>query len=601
MDCSEFEGSSVESRGSSLASARLRAALAGGAAVAMVLGALGAANAAVQSKPPHAKREQPKKEPPPKPLDAPLIEVSISKQQLTLYENGAPVAHSPVSTGMAGHSTPTGIFSVIGKEIFHRSNIYSGAPMPYMQRITWSGVAMHAGVLPGYPASHGCIRLPHDFAVRLFSLTRMGARVLVMPHEVAPVPFENARLFTRPKPATDKVSDAAPPAADTRPVHVVRTAESRTPVMSDAADAAAHTLSDLAKPKVAEAAAPTPAEVVKARTPAPAEAAAPTPAEVVKARTPAPAEPAAPTPAEVVKARTPAPAETAASEPLAEGLKSAATTAATEATQAAEAANADDAKYLAAAGPAGEPTTGTVVVKPVAVTSPQPIEVRKSFEPVTGPREGTQTFQPTPPAAQPVQAAPAVAPAQVPPAPVQAAQPAPAPEAKPESNPAPAVTAAANEFYGPERPLRPGPITVFVSKKEGKLFVRKGFQPVFSWPVKFAQPERPLGTHLYTAVDANPDGVSYRWQVVSVPVDTTRKAEKHVSRDKKGHRIETMVQPAVAPPAATAAEALERIDIPPVVLTRISALMSKGASLIISDQGLGGETGTETDFIVLTR
>jgi hypothetical protein len=292
----------------------------------------------------------------------------------------------------------------------------------------------------------------------------------------------------------------------------------------------------------------------------------------------------------VVKARTPAPAETAASEPLAEGLKSTATT---SATQAAEAANADDAKYLAAAGPAGEPTTGTVVVKPVAVTSPQPIEVRKSFEPVTGPREGTQTFQPTP--------APAVAPAQVPPAPVQAAQPAPAPEAKPESNPAPAVTAAANEFYGPERPLRPGPITVFVSKKEGKLFVRKGFQPVFSWPVKFAQPERPLGTHLYTAVDANPDGVSYRWQVVSVPVDTTRKAEKHVSRDKKGHRIETMVQSAVAPPAATAAEALERIDIPPVVLTRISALMSKGASLIISDQGLGGETGTETDFIVLTR
>ena len=450
-----------------------------------------------------------------------------------------------------------------------------------MQRITWSGVAMHAGVLPGYPASHGCIRLPHDFAVRLFSLTRMGARVLVMPHEVAPVPFENARLFTRPKPATDKVSDAAPPAADTRPVHVVRTAESRTPVMSDAADAAAHALSDLAKPKVAEAAAPTPAEVVKARTPAPAE-------------------PAAPTPAEVVKARTPAPAETAASEPLAEGLKSAATTSATEA---AEAANADDAKYLAAAGPAGEPTTGTVVVKPVAVTSPQPIEVRKSFEPVTGPREGTQTFQPTPPAAQPVQAAPAVAPAQVPPAPVQAAQPAPAPEAKPESNPAPAVTAAANEFYGPERPLRPGPITVFVSKKEGKLFVRKGFQPVFSWPVKFEHPEQPLGTHLYTALDANPDGVSFRWQVVSVPVDTTRRAEKdrHAARDKKGRRIETVAHPVVAPPAASAAEALERIDIPPVALKRIAALMTKGASLIISDQGLGSETGTETDFIVLTR
>src|SRR5262249_59882342 len=117
-------------------------------------GARGAADAAVRRRRPH--KQHAKKAPPPKPLDLPLIQVSIARQQLTLYENGQPIAHSPVSTGTAGHPTPTGIFSVIGKEIFHRSNIYSGAPMPYMQRITWSGVAMHAGVLPGYPASHGC-------------------------------------------------------------------------------------------------------------------------------------------------------------------------------------------------------------------------------------------------------------------------------------------------------------------------------------------------------------------------------------------------------------------------------------------------------------
>jgi hypothetical protein len=500
MFCVEIEGSSSKSRGPSLASVWLRAALAGGAAVAMVLAAHGAADAAVQSRPQQARLA--KKVPPakPKPLDMPLIEVSIAKQQLTLFEDGVAIAHSPVSTGMAGHSTPTGIFSVIGKEIYHRSNIYSGAPMPYMQRITWSGVALHAGVLPGYPASHGCIRMPHEFAVRLYGLTRLGARVLVLPHEIAPVPFENAKLFTRPNPAGAKVSEAAS-SADDKPVHV-RTAESQTPVMSDAVDAAGHALSGLAKPKSAAAAAP--------------------------------AEPA--------KETTAVPAENA-----------------------------------------GAPSTGTVVVKPVEVTSPQPIEVRKSFEPVTGPREGTPTFQPTPPAVQPVQVVPE--PVQSAPAPVQAAQPA----------------AAADQFYGPERPMRPGPITVFVSRKEGKVFVRKGLQPVFSWPVSFVHPELPLGTHLYTAVDANPDGLSYRWQVVSVPVDTTRRAEKHLSRDRNGRRIETVAHPAVAPPAATAAEALARIDIPPVALTRISALMSKGASLIISDQGLGGETGTETDFIVLTR
>jgi hypothetical protein len=465
--------------------------------------------------------------------------------------------------------------------------------MPYMQRITWSGVAMHAGVLPGYPASHGCIRLPHEFAVKLFGLTRMGARVLVMPHEVPPAAFEHAKLFTRPKPLSDKTAEATlpvPGAVHIEPVHVIRTAQSQTPsVMSDAVDAAAHALAGMAKPKPAQADA------------APAQASE---------------TPAAPAATEPAKQTAAVPAETAPSAPSADAKDAA--TAATQATE-------EAARFSTAGGPAaakaeqpsaqsgsqtaaasgsgqngGEATTGTVMVKPIPVTSPQPIEVQKSFEPVRGPNEGTQTFQPVPaaPAAQPVQAAPAAAPlAPAAPAaqPAQAAQPAPAPEVKP----APTVVAA-NELYGPERPMRPGPITVFVSKKEGKLFVRKGFQPVFSWPVKFDHPELPLGTHLYTAVDANPDGVTFGWQVVSVPVDTTRKAEVKVARDKKG-RVEKAVQPAVTLPPATAAEALERIDIPPVALSRISALMSKGASLIISDQGLGGETGTETDFIVLTR
>ena len=89
------------------------------------------------------------------------------------------------------------VFSVIGKELWHRSNIYSAAPMPYMQRITWSGVAMHAGVLPGYPASHGCIRLPTEFAVRLWHTTKSGARVIIARNEIAPVEIAHPRLFVR--------------------------------------------------------------------------------------------------------------------------------------------------------------------------------------------------------------------------------------------------------------------------------------------------------------------------------------------------------------------------------------------------------------------
>jgi hypothetical protein len=87
------------------------------------------------------------------------IVVSIDTQTVTLFSNGVRVAQGPVSTGVPGRPTPMGVFSIIEKDRYHHSNLYSNAPMPYMQRITWSGVALHEGVLPGYPASHGCIRI----------------------------------------------------------------------------------------------------------------------------------------------------------------------------------------------------------------------------------------------------------------------------------------------------------------------------------------------------------------------------------------------------------------------------------------------------------
>lgn len=139
-----------------------------------------------------------------KPQGPLVIVVSIDRQKLTIYDSNGVFAESPVSTGMKGHSTPMGVFSVIQKHKFHHSNIYSGAPMPYMQRITWSGVAMHAGVLPGYPASHGCIRMPMAFAVKMWNWTKMGARVLVTPGQMTPQNFSHpmlASLRVPPQPA----------------------------------------------------------------------------------------------------------------------------------------------------------------------------------------------------------------------------------------------------------------------------------------------------------------------------------------------------------------------------------------------------------------
>jgi lipoprotein-anchoring transpeptidase ErfK/SrfK len=139
-----------------------------------------------------------------KPQGPLVIVVSIDRQKVTVYDTNGVFAESPVSTGMKGHSTPMGVFSVIQKHKFHHSNIYSGAPMPYMQRVTWSGIAMHAGVLPGYPASHGCIRMPMAFAVKMWNWTKMGARVIVSPGQMSPQNFSHpllASVRVPPQPA----------------------------------------------------------------------------------------------------------------------------------------------------------------------------------------------------------------------------------------------------------------------------------------------------------------------------------------------------------------------------------------------------------------
>lgn len=115
-----------------------------------------------------------------------VIIVSLPEQRMYVYRNGIRIGQSTVSTGTKGHPTPTGMFTILQKKIRHESNIYKGARMPHMQRLTWTGIAMHAGHLPGYPASHGCVRLPVDFAKKLFSITRNGTSVIITDDKFAP-------------------------------------------------------------------------------------------------------------------------------------------------------------------------------------------------------------------------------------------------------------------------------------------------------------------------------------------------------------------------------------------------------------------------------
>ena len=108
-----------------------------------------------------------------------VIVVSLPEQVMSIYRNGVRIGRSTISTGKAGHPTPTGVFTILQKNVKHTSTIFKKASMPFMERLTWAGVAMHAGDLPGYPASHGCVRLPLDFAQKLYTVTSNGTTVLI--------------------------------------------------------------------------------------------------------------------------------------------------------------------------------------------------------------------------------------------------------------------------------------------------------------------------------------------------------------------------------------------------------------------------------------
>src|SRR5690349_14511925 len=115
-----------------------------------------------------------------------LLIVNLKTQHAVLYRNGVPIGATTVSTGRPGHTTPTGVFTILQKQVEHYSSLYDSAPMPYMQRLTWQGVALHAGNLPGYPASHGCIRLPAGFAKLLYGETKVGMTVVITRRQTTP-------------------------------------------------------------------------------------------------------------------------------------------------------------------------------------------------------------------------------------------------------------------------------------------------------------------------------------------------------------------------------------------------------------------------------
>ena len=486
-----------------------------------------------------------------KPQGPVIIAISIEKQHLKIYDANGVFAEAPVSTGMKGHATPMGVFSVIQKQKLHHSNIYSGAPMPYMQRITWSGIAIHAGVLPGYPASHGCIRMPMAFAMKMWNWTRMGARVVVTPGEMSPASFSHPLLVTQkvtPQPAAEPQADAPPaPKSD-------KASEADTPIKATISEAKLELRSTVghanrAQPIIGEP----PASTSLREQTHTADASGGTPmAQLAVA---------------ISDAVSPDGNATPHEGPRAEGAPASASDAASG--QAADASKTDVKPDAAKTDVA---TTGSTIVE----DRPAEKKVEARTDDVkTGDAAKTATaVSPTVPDAKKDQA--------------RLSDPAKAAAGKSD----PAASAA---------PKRSGQIAVFISRKDSKLYVRQNFAPLFDAPVTIASSDRPLGTHVFTAeIDRN-DANIVHWSVVSLP---SRRAERRDEEERASRRRKTATV-AVAEPKPvpdSPGEALDRITIPADAMARITDALSTGASIIVSDQGINaGETGEGTDFIVSLR
>jgi hypothetical protein len=386
--------------------------------------------------------------------------VSIKSQQVTFYDADGWILRAPVSTGIRGRETPAGVFAVIEKDKDHHSTLYDDAWMPNMQRITWNGVALHGGPLPGYAASHGCVRMPYDFAENLFDKTWIGMRVIISPNDAAPVDFSHPALFVPNKEAIA----AAPARAET---------------LTREAEEAART-ADEAKKAAATAARETASLTASLRK-----------LELLKTR------------ADAELARTDkalASATTDQAKARAEDMKQKAVPKAEDAGTQLDTAKADAKSKLDAAAAAKDATKAAQAKK--ADTAKAASEARLALEPVS----------------------------------------------------------------------------VYISRATQKLYVRRNthkqwpdggevFDATIEAPVTIRNPDKRIGTHVFTAMARNDSGL--RWSVVTIDNGDDAK------------------------------DALDRITIPRDVLDRIAPTALPRSSIIVSDEPLSSETNYRTEFVAV--
>lgn len=387
--------------------------------------------------------------------------VSIKTQQVTIYDADGWILRAPVSTGTTGRETPAGVFAILEKNKDHRSSLYDDAEMPNMQRVTWNGIALHGGPLPGYAASHGCVRMPFGFAEKLFDRTRIGMRVIVSPDNAEPVEFSHPALLV---PKAEAIA-AAPTRAET----LAREAAEAARTAGEAKKAAATAAREAASLKV--------------------------------------------------------------SLRKLEGLKTRADAGLAYADKALAAAKTDEARARA--------------------------EALKQKADANAAELGAQLDTARDDAKSKPGAAAAARDA------AKAAETRKADTAKAAS----------------EAKLALEPVSIYISRATQKLYVRRPthkpapdgggivFDATIEAPVTIRNPERPIGTHVFTAVARNEAGL--RWTAVTIDSGDNAKA------------------------------ALDRITIPQEVLDRIAPTALPRSSIVISDEPLSSETNYRTEFVAV--
>jgi hypothetical protein len=434
----------------------------------------------------------------------------LKKQQVSVYSPKGLYAQSPVSTGQPGHATPTGIFTILSKELYHESNIYSGAPMPFMQRITYTGVAMHEGVLPGYPASHGCIRMPREFARQIYGITAGNERVVIAQQDIVPVEIAHPGL-----PAPKFVATGAGATAN----------GDGAANLSEEGNAASR-LNPLDFAKVMK--------IKAVKLAAEAEAAT----ERVRRMA-------------SLKARD-------------------ASTAAFEYRKAEIAVAAAKGRFQSADRILKHATGGEAIKAATIARDASEVKlnaVRAALETAT--RVKTQREQEAQSAARAV------------------------------------VAADANRRFADEAiktwDRRLAPLSVFISRKTQRLYVRQDYTQVFDLPITIREPEKPIGTHLFIAMPketaAGAPVRELRWLVLTLPEGASDEDEIEARR---GGRVNAAAQAKVV--ALRAPDALDRIEMPAEAAEKLSEMLWVGAALIVSDHEMSRETTdfARTDFVVLT-